>query len=86
MDAIDIGRLKQTRYDKGKEGRRSMWWVTVGVQRGVASSKGVSALECRTGGWVGRSAAGRKKNFGTLYDIVQSWLLEVIFSIPAYKI
>ena len=37
MDAIDIGRLKQTRYDKGKEGRRSMWWVTVGVQRGIAS-------------------------------------------------
>ena len=36
-------------------------------------------------GWVGRSAAGRKKKNGTLYDIVQSWLLEVIFSIPAYK-
>ena len=26
-------------------------------------AKGVSALECRTGGWVGRSAAGRKKFF-----------------------
>ena len=26
-------------------------------------SKGVSALECQTGGWVGRSAAGPKINF-----------------------
>ena len=35
-DAISIGRLKQTRYDKGKEGRGTLLYV-VGVQRGVAS-------------------------------------------------
>jgi len=29
----------------------------------VLFCKGVSALECQTGGWVGRSAAGRKKKF-----------------------
>ena len=45
------------------------------------SCKGVSALECRTGGWIGRLAADRKKKFGTLCDIVQSWLLEVILDI-----
>jgi hypothetical protein len=28
--------------------------------------KGVSALECRTGGWVGRSAIGQKKKWNPL--------------------
>ena len=35
-DAISIGRLKQTHYDKGKEGRRTLLYV-VGVRRGVVS-------------------------------------------------
>ena len=38
-----------------------------GKGKGVCEHKGVSALECRTGGWIGRSAAGRKeKNWNPL--------------------
>ena len=50
-----------------------------------AMSKGVSALECWTGGWVGRSAAGQKK-IGTLHYIVANWHVEVIYTTPACKI
>ena len=35
-DAISIGRLKQTHYDKGTEGRGSLLYV-VDVQRGAVS-------------------------------------------------